>query len=260
MLNRLCFAKSTSSGEFKPGSSGIIQSPGTVDAIGGASFFLPVQYEVNYKYPLVIWLHSDGLNQSQMIDVLPEISLQNYIGAGIRAPIATDAMGHGFRWLESDSGIAMTEEMIFATIEAASERFEMPFERICLMGHRQGGTMAMRIALRNPTKFTGVASLGGRFPMGWQPFAKLAQARSLPLMLALGSDESEYPTDDLCRDLRTLHAARLGLSVRQYDVRDNLHPRILRDMNQWLMAQITGVDTLETETMCDTQPIEFSSN
>lgn len=120
--------------------------------------------------------------------------------------------------------------------------------------------MALRTALRHPTAFAGAVSLGGRFPTGARPLANLAAARSLPMMIALGSDESGYPTDDLCRDLRQMHAARIGMDLRQYDVRNEMHPHILSDVNQWIMAQVTGVDTLYTATLCDTEPVEFSAN
>lgn len=259
-MNRLWSLKSAASDSFSTSQEMQSHPLATMQSCGNYSYFLPVQYEPNYQYPLVIWLHSNGADQTQMASVLPEISLQNYIGIGIRAPRATDAMGHGFDWLENESGIALTEEAIFNAIEVARSQYSIRRDRVCVVGHREGGTMALRTALRYPTAFAAAISLGGRFPTGCRPFSNLEQARKLPMMITLGSDESAYPTDDLCRDLRTLHAGHLGMNFRQYDVDDALHPRILSDMNHWLMSQITGVDTLQTETMCDTEPVSFSAN
>ncbi|QDV67038.1 Phospholipase/Carboxylesterase [Rosistilla carotiformis] len=259
-MNRLWSENASASGNFSWAKKQHSQSAVTLETCGRSSFFLPVQYEPNYQYPLVIWLHNEGSDQSQMSSVVPAISMQNYIGVGVRAPRATDSQGHGFSWLQSESGIAITEQSLFDAIDLASTRYNINRDRVCVVGYREGGTMALRTALRHPAAFAGAISLGGRFPTGSRPLANLAAARKLPMMMALGTDESTYPTNDLCRDLRHLHAARVGLDLRQYDVRNELHPQILSDVNEWIMALITGIDTLRTATMCDTEPVEFSAN
>ncbi|QDS86751.1 Phospholipase/Carboxylesterase [Rosistilla ulvae] len=259
-MNRLWSENASASGNFS-GAKNLQSHPSaTLETCGRSSFFLPVQYESNYEYPLVIWLHNEGSDQSQMPTVLPSISMQNYIGVGVRAPRATDSMGHGFSWLQSEAGIAITEQTLFDAIDLASTRYSINRNRVCVVGYREGGTMALRTALRHPTAFAGAVSLGGRFPTGARPLANLAAARNLPMMIALGADESVYPTNDLCRDLRNLHAARIGLDLRQYDVLNELHPQILSDVNEWIMGQVTGIDTLRTATICDTEPVEFSAN
>ena len=48
------------------------------------SVFLPVHLENRYRYPLLIWLHGDGQNASQLSQVMPRISDRNYIGVSIR--------------------------------------------------------------------------------------------------------------------------------------------------------------------------------
>ena len=48
------------------------------------SFFLPVNYSANYEYPLLVWFHSNGFNEHQAEQVMPNISLRNYVRVGLR--------------------------------------------------------------------------------------------------------------------------------------------------------------------------------
>ena len=43
------------------------------------SFFVPLHYEPNYAYPLVVWLHGPGDGHRQLKQVMPHISLRNYV-------------------------------------------------------------------------------------------------------------------------------------------------------------------------------------
>ncbi|MEZ6088274.1 MAG: hypothetical protein R3C05_09670 [Pirellulaceae bacterium] len=259
-MNRLWAVNASSNGKAFTDQSCSAPVTGDLETCGRASFFLPVQYEPNYEYPLVIWLHDEGGNQLQMPRVMPSISLQNYVGVGVRAPRAGDAMGHGFGWLHNEAGIAITEQAIFDAIETAQSRYSIHPERICLVGHRQGGTMALRIGLRHPSTFAGVISLGGRFPSGSRPLANLKAARKLPMLITFSDDPAGYRVSDICHDLRMWHTANLGLQMRNYDVQDELHPEILSDVNHWIMEKVTGVNTLQAESLCDTVPVEFSAN
>lgn len=223
------------------------------------SFFVPVKYEPNYNYPVVIWLHNNRSSQKQLTTVLPQMSLQNYLAAGVRAPQAIDSMGHEFQWLESEAGIAISEQAVFSAIDELAERHSIDSQRIFIAGLHEGGTMALRIALRQPDLFAGAISLGGEFPKGVRPLANLNQVKSIPMLLALANSQA-YPIDELCSDLRVLHSAKIGMDIRQYDVPHELNPAILKDVNQWIMGQVTGTKTLETAELCDTVPVEFSVN
>ena len=44
--------------------------------------FVPENYEPNYAYPLVVWLHDAGRSERDIVDVLPHISMRNYFGPG----------------------------------------------------------------------------------------------------------------------------------------------------------------------------------
>ena len=222
--------------------------------------FLPASYEPNYDYPVIVWLHGDGGNQNQVCQMLPLVSVQNYVGIGVRGSRATDSLGHGFSWLHSEAGIAIAEQSVFDAIDAVSNLHCIDHSRIFVAGLEAGGTMAYRIALRHPNLFAGAISLGGCFPRGVRPLANYESVKDLPLLMALGSDDAGYPTEHVCEDLKMLHSARMSMQLRQYDTQELLSADVLRDVNQWVMGHITGQDTLAAAVLSDTVPVEFSCN
>jgi phospholipase/carboxylesterase len=102
--------------------------------------------------------------------------------------------------------------------------------------------MALRIALRSPERFAGVLSLGGEFPKGLNPLARLAAVRKLPLFLASGRDAERYSIERTCQELRLFHTAGLSVTLRQYPCGDELTTNMLSDMDRWMMELVTGIE------------------
>lgn len=230
------------------------------DAASPVSYFLPTRYEPNYKYPLVVWLHSDGANHRQIAEVMPHISTQNFVAVGVRGSRACDASGHQYSWLNSPLGAAIAEEAVFAAVDAVSERYSVNPSKIYLAGYREGGTMALRVALRNAAMFDGVISVDGKLPRGGQPFAQLSAARNLAVLSAVALEGTSYPLSEICDDLRLWHAANLRLNMRQYTVDDCMVVEVMRDINAWIMARVTGQQAGGCLPDNETVPVEFSAN
>ena len=47
--------------------------------------FVPLHYEPNYAYPLIVWLHGAQDDERQLKRVMPFISLRNYVAVAPRA-------------------------------------------------------------------------------------------------------------------------------------------------------------------------------
>jgi phospholipase/carboxylesterase len=202
------------------------------------SYFAPEGYEANYAYPLLVWLHHAGGDQRQLARVMPFVSTRNYVGLGVRGPVAAEH--NGYLWPQTTEGIAAAGEQIADAIAKARERFNIHSGRIFLAGYQSGGTMAYRIALRNPERFAGAISFGGPFPEGHMPLVKLAQVRKFPLLLAHCRDSQSYPIDCVCQELALFHAAAMYVTLRQYPCDDELTTQMLSDLDRWLMQQVTG--------------------
>ena len=147
----------------------------------------------------------------------------------------------GFRWSQTRHAIEQAEQRVFDSIDQACDRYHVDAERVFLGGFQCGGTMALRLGLQHPGRFAGVLSIGGSFPEGLAPLARLRQIRELPFFIAQGRDSLEYSLEQSCSELRLFHAAALHVTLRQYPCADELTTAMLSDMNAWLMEQVTGV-------------------
>ncbi len=237
------------------------------DSIGEAAasaaphaFFLPVRYEPNYDYPLVVWLHHDGSDERQVSAVMPHLSTQNYVAVGVRGTRAVDAAGRGFDWHESARGGGRAEEAVLEAVEAAQQRYAIHAQRVFVAGYRSGGTMAQRIALRHPDRFAGAISLGGAFPRGARSLAKLHAARGLPLLTGMAMEGSRFDLERMREDLRLISAAKLSLEVQQYTCEDEMMVEVLRRVDRWIMDIVTGRVLGKYLPVCETDPVEFSAN
>lgn len=225
------------------------------------AFFLPVRYESGYRYPLVVWLHSDGYNEHQIGHVLPHISKQNYVGVGIRGSMALDASGRRFGWSHAPAAIARCEDSIWQAVDEACERYSIHCGRVFLAGYGEGGTMARRVALQRSSQFAGCVTLGGRLPRGGAVLSNLVAARELKNFWAVATRSSSLTQDQFDDDIRLAADARLRLDVRRYTTDDEMVTEVLGDVNAWMMRIVTGEPLPEPVSQdWATTAVQFSSN
>ena len=136
-MNRIKLSPLASSPVSEPASQAVSRSvPDAVDrpvnsAEQETCLFGPLQYEKNYAYPLIVWLHSDGQNATQLQSMLPNISMQNYFGVAPQAPVGNFQCG--YYWEQDFDSIHAAQESVFKAIQDASSRFNIAKNRICLL-------------------------------------------------------------------------------------------------------------------------------
>jgi len=206
-------------------------------------YFSPVHYEAGYAYPLIVWLHGAHDNENQIRRIMPHTSDRNFVAVGPRG-VAQDFSQScettTWNWPQDSSGIELASKRISLAIQRATHHFHVNPNRIYLAGFRDGGTMALRMALQQPSRFAGVISINGALPSGNAPFSNLAEMNELPIMVMQCQQSCYYPEDQLCDDLRLAHSAGLKLDVRQYLCGDVMMTDMLEDMNSWVMQKIVG--------------------
>jgi phospholipase/carboxylesterase len=204
-------------------------------------YFAPLHYEPNYPYPLVVWLHGSQNNELQLKQIMPLVSMRNYVGAAPRGTFESEedhGAGIRFCWRGDECSVQHAENRLWECLDGARRRFNIAAERIFLAGLECGGTMALRLALRNPEQFAGALSFGGAFPSGHSPLARLEAARRLPLLIATNLDSKRYPQQTVCEHLRLFYSAGLSVMIRQYPGPDELTDLMLADMDRWIMERI----------------------
>ena len=221
----------------------------------------PVGYEKNYAYPLLVWLHDSASREIELFDVAPQISTRNYVAVAPRGLSASRAnvlcrRANGrlivektreetyYDWPETDEGVSEAENLVFYSIDQALAKFNVHRRRVFLLGRGTGGTMALRVALRNPREFAGVVSIDGAFPtLERQPLRDWRSARDLPILMTTGAGSNAIP-QLTPKQLRLFHTAGLTVVIRQYNERPNEEnaadarmKKILLDVNRWAMER-----------------------
>lgn len=208
-------------------------------------FFAPLHYESNYAYPLLVWLHPEGENESHLNRAMPQISMRNYVAVAPRGTLDVPAGNlrqseDCFTWCQTVDHVFLAQQRILSAVEQVTRRFHVHPRRVFLAGAGNGGTMAFRIGLRYAEKFAGVLSLGGAFPLGDAPLSRLHDARNLPLFIASGRRSFNYPESTVCKDLRLFHAAGMNVTLRQYPGVNDISEAILSDVDRWIMEVIAS--------------------
>lgn len=215
-------------------------------AAPGVALFAPIHYERRYAYPLLIWLHGHGGSERELRQLMPNVSVRNYIGAATRGlPLSRD-VASGFTWEQTSESFEAAADSVVECIEHAQRRYHIHPKRIFLAGRGAGGTMALRLALQFSLPLAGVVSLGGALPRGGCPFARVNEARKLPLMLMTCRESEQYPPRQVAEDLRLLHSAGCQLTIREYLCGDDLYTDMFADMDQWLMEKVCGAPATAT--------------
>ncbi len=199
--------------------------------------FAPVHYEPNYAYPLIVWMHSNGMDEMQLMAVMPQISLRNYMGISVRGNAVFDENGTqktGFYW--SREGYDSACGAVLESVETVKQRYNVSSQRVYLAGSGGAGSMALRIAFKNPSLFAGVVSLDGPLPDESMIFEHLKGLRDVRIMLGLSRAPEKYPVENVCEDLRRMHAAGLMVTVRNYPTAGALQVDMLRDVDRWIMG------------------------
>ena len=206
------------------------------------ALFVPLHYEPNYAYPLIVWLHGPGDDERQLKRIMPMISMRNYVAVAPRATLgpADGSDRGGYHWCQTDEQIVLAEHRVFAAIRAVEAEFNISPRRIFLGGYQCGGTMAFRLGLSHPDRFAGALSIGGAFPEGSTPLGRLLESRKLRLFLTSARDGVQYPPQKVCENLRLIYAAGMSVNLRQYPCGDELTSHMLSDMDRWIMEQITS--------------------
>jgi phospholipase/carboxylesterase len=202
--------------------------------------FAPMHYEANYAYPLLVWLHGTASNEHELRQVMPLVSMRNYVGVAPRGTWTDPRQRGRYGWRQLSETIEAAEARIGECVSLAERKFNIHGQRVFLAGHGSGGTMALRVAWNNPSQFAGVVAINGPLPIRFSPLSRVNEVRRLPCFLATSRDSRVYPASRVCRDLRLLHSAGCTVALRQYPGGDGLTNNMLADLDRWLMELVCG--------------------
>ncbi len=195
--------------------------------------FVPLHYEKNYEYPLLVWLHNNGDDPQQIHRVMPQLSLRNFVAVAPQAALGDHHCG--YYWDQDPSSIDYAADAVLESIDLARLRTNINSKRIFIGGFGAAGTMAFRVALTHPDLFSGIASINGPLPEGSAPLGRWGSSRNVEVFWSHCRKSQEFEQTQLCEQLRLLHIAGFSVTLRQYPGADELTAATLADLNSWIM-------------------------
>jgi phospholipase/carboxylesterase len=207
--------------------------------------FLPIGYEPNYPYPLLVFLHGQRSSEEQILRLAPRLSRRNYICIAPRGPqLSTGPDGQvSYSWGPADQDDPLVEEYIFRAIEQTRRNYHVHSERIYLAGFREGTSLAYRLGLLYPERFAGVIALNGAMPRRGGPLLRLPDVRHLRVLIGHGIANSVVPLSLAKQDHRLFYSAGLSVRMNTYPTTHRIHVDMLRDVDRWVQKQIIREDS-----------------
>jgi phospholipase/carboxylesterase len=205
--------------------------------------FLPVHYEPNYAYPLIVYLHAHGCNEEQVLRYAPHMSRRNYISISLRGMHATmikKNLKHknAYTWGPDGSCDAMVEDYIFNAIEKTQDSYNINLNRVFLAGFCEGATLAYRMGFQYPEKFAGILALNGHLPRHQAPLWRVQALKNLPVFMGHGIANSVVTSRSAEKDRDSMILAGMNPFWRTYGTNHRIHAEMLRDANTWIMDKI----------------------
>jgi phospholipase/carboxylesterase len=184
---------------------------------------LPHNYEPNYPYPLVIWLHDAEWTARELLDLMSRISPQNYLGLAIAG--ASASSDHLLETLQ-DVVCQMRREV------------HVHSERIYVAGFGHQATVALSLLLRRPEWFAGALAFGARDSKLESIVSNYDELRGKRVLLGAGIRDRQASLPEHASLGRTLRSAGLNVISRAYDSGEDPSLKLLSDIDHWLLDSI----------------------
>lgn len=196
----------------------------------------------------IIWLHGLGADGHDFEPVIPQLK----IGLPIRfifphAPVRPVTLNGGMpmrAWfditdLDRDSSVDMQgiEDSCFAVVKLIEREIERGVlcENIVVAGFSQGGTIALRTALRYPQKLAGILGLSTYVPQRESLGRELSECnRHTPVFLAHGNMDPIVPPLSGDEARRWLLSKDYDVEWHSYPIPHAVCPEEIVHIRQWL--------------------------
>jgi phospholipase/carboxylesterase len=200
-------------------------------------------------HPALFAFHGWGASALDLLGLAPYTADGRFIVICPQGPMEVPiGPTRGFGWYPIRMGGAPDSEAIETAARAAGQFIDQALDRypinkrkIVLLGFSQGGTMAYRLAIANPSKYAALVAMSTWFPPELKDQVKDANALSqLPTLVQHGRADDMIDIGRARTSVENLRALRVPLQFREYDCGHEITADGLMDLSKFLNDKIVA--------------------
>jgi phospholipase/carboxylesterase len=201
-------------------------------------------------HPTVLALHGWGASALDLLGLAPHLAGGAFLVLCPQGPMEV-TMGPGLRgygWFPITMGAPPARGAFEAGYDAldgfladAMQRYPIAPAKLAVLGFSQGGVMAYALALRQRQRFAAVAALSTWLVPGLlAPTDAVPDLGNLPVLLQHGANDPMIQVARGREAVEQLRRWKADVTYREYDMGHEISAASLRDLGQFLHAQLVS--------------------
>jgi phospholipase/carboxylesterase len=124
-------------------------------------------------------------------------------------------------------------------LNTALQKYPVDRKKMVILGFSQGGMMAYRLAIRNPSKFAALVAISSYFPPELKNEVNDPTAlEALPTLIQHGRADEMIEVTRARASVETLRSLKLPLTYREYDCGHEITAEVLGDLSNFLTEKV----------------------
>jgi phospholipase/carboxylesterase len=198
-------------------------------------------------HPTIIAMHGFGANSLDLLGLAPYIAEGRFMVICPQGPLEVPiGPTRGYAWFPIRMGstpdrdaIDKAREEATGFINEAFARYPIDKRKTVLLGFSQGGMMAYRIAVRNPTRFAALVGISTFFPEELKDeVGDQAALEVLPTLVQHGRADDMIEITRARKSLETLRSLHMPVTFREYDCGHEITAEGLQDLSVFLTEKV----------------------
>ena len=198
-------------------------------------------------HPTIIAMHGFGANALDLLGLAPYIAEGRFMVICPQAPLEVPiGPTQGYAWFPLRMGSPPDRDAIDQAggaveefIEQALARYPIEKRKLVLLGFSQGGMMAYRAAVRNPSRLAALVALSTWFPPELKDeVADPSALEALPTMVQHGRADDMIEIARGRASVEALRSLRVPVTFREYDCGHEITADGLQDLSQFLTEKV----------------------
>ncbi|MFY9826636.1 MAG: alpha/beta fold hydrolase [Thermoanaerobaculia bacterium] len=195
-------------------------------------------------FPALLLLHGWGASAHDLLGLAPLLHGGKALVLCPQGSVAVPFGGgqYGYGWfplrLDGPTDIAAFErgaDELRELFDRSMQRYPIDPAKVVVAGFSQGGVMAYDLALRQPSRFAGLAALSSWFPPELaETLPKLPEQEGFPVLVVHGTRDDRISVEKARESREALRPYGVTLTYREFEMGHEIRQDALRVLQQWL--------------------------